>query len=139
MGITLTRPASSSPGEGTRPDAATPKLLELAAGVAADLGRLVHQPHAGARAVTLEPTSHHEAVAAVAPLATDDDDPGAAARRAESRERGDDRVGGAAAGVLHQGGPGDAEIGDRPLIEPPHLLGGEDAQHGYFPVGGVTA
>src|SRR5207245_7343657 len=52
-------------GEGPRSDAATRELRELAAGVAADLGRLVHQQHAGARAVTLEPTGHHEAVAAI--------------------------------------------------------------------------
>src|SRR5207253_8664248 len=73
--------------------------------------------HVALPILTLEPAGHHEAVAAVAPLAADDHDPGAAARRAESRERGDDRLGGSAAGVLHQCGPGDAEVGDRPLID----------------------
>src|SRR5262249_53414062 len=87
----------------------------------------------------LEPAGDYEAVAAVAPLAADDDDSSTAARRAEHRQRADDRVGRAAAGILHERGAGDAELGDRPLIEPPHLLGGEDAQHGYLAVGSGTA
>src|SRR5439155_15325501 len=125
--------------EAPRPNPAAAQLLELEPGVAADLGRRAREQHRRARAVALEPPRHDEAVAPVAALATDDDDARATAWRAEGGERGDDRVGGAVTGVLHEHGAGNAELGDRPSIEPPHLLGGEDLQHRYFPAGSGAA
>src|SRR5215475_7860075 len=125
--------------ERPRADAGAPELLELARGVASDVGRWWDQQHRGSSPVTLEPAGHDEAVAAVAPLAADDDDLRAALRRAQGRQRVDDRPGSAATGILHEDRPRDAELGDRSLIEPPHLLGGEHAEHGYFPVEGGTA
>src|SRR5262249_54104670 len=125
--------------EGPRPDPRTPELPELAPCVAAHFVRRRDEQDRRPGTVTLEPAGHDEAVAAVAPFAADDDDSRAAARRAERRQPADDRLGRTAAGVLHQRGSGDAELGDRPLIEPPHLLGGEDAQHSYLATGSGIA
>ena len=95
---------------------------------------------ADAIAAALEPPRDNETVAAVAALAADDDDTRTAAGRAERGERGADRFRRAATGVLHEGGARNAQLGDRAPVEPPHLIGGEDAQHGgYFPEGGRNA
>ena len=127
------------PGEGPRPDPGAPQLLELAPGVAAHIARRGDEHYRRAGAVTLEPAGHDEAVAAVAALAADDDDSRSAAWRTEGRQRVHDRLGRAATGILHEDGAWDAELGDRPLIESPHLLGGEHGQHGYFPAEDGTA
>src|SRR5581483_7153403 len=86
-----------------------------------------------------EPARGDESVPAVAPLAADDGDatPARAPRvRAQPRE---DRLGGAAPGVLHQRRPRDAELADRTLVEPAHLLAGEDRLHAQRPAGSVAA
>src|SRR5258705_5792339 len=126
-------------GEEPGPYPGAPELVELTSGVAPYIGRRGDQQHRRARAVALEPAGRDEAVTADASLAADDRDSRPAARSAQRRERGDDRLGGAAAGVFHEGGARDTELGDRSLIEPPHVLGGEDAQHGYRPAGSGTA
>src|SRR5438128_383487 len=115
IGITVRRPASSSSGAVTRPRLSPANVRVIVARIA---------PPAGAP---------------VAALATGEGDARATAWRAGGGEHGDDRVGGAVTGVLHEHGAGNAELGDRPSIEPPHLLGGEDAQHRYFPAGSGAA
>ena len=126
--------------ERERTDPGASELRELPTGVAADLVGREGQHHRGPRAVALEPARHDEAVAPVAALAADHDHPRAARGRAQLAEPGDDRVGGAAPGVLHQGRARNAQLGDRAPVEPPHLLGGEDTLHGdYFPAGSETA
>ena len=104
--------------------------LQLEPGVAADLGRGAREHHGRRGAPALEPACDDESVAAVAALAAHDDDAGAATGGAERGERGRDGLGGTATGVLHEGGARDSKRGDRAPVEPPHLVGGEDAQHG---------
>ena len=128
--------ARGAVGEAKGSNPAAPHLLELEPGVAADLGGREREQHRRQSAAALEPPRDDEPVTTVAALAADDDDPRAAAGRAELGQRGDDRFGRAATGVLHQGGSGNAQLGDRMPVEPPHLLGGEDAPHGVYSPGG---
>src|SRR5262245_9091250 len=110
--------------------------LQIEPRVAADIVRSAREHDGWRGATALEPARDNESVTAVAALAADDDDARAAARRAERRECGGDGLGRAAAGVLHEGGAGKADLRERAAIQPPHLLGGEDAQHGGYGPGG---
>src|SRR5438094_178362 len=69
-------------------------------------------------------------VAAVAALAADDDHATTTRHPRRGREPRDDRLGGATPGVLHERRAGDAELPDRALVDPAHLLAGEDGTHG---------
>src|SRR2546425_1003183 len=129
IGITVRRPASSSSGAVTRPRLSPANVRVIVARIATPAGAppSADIPEGMSRATTERPLALISSVAR------------ATAWRAEGGEHGDDRVGGAVTGVLHEHGAGNAELGDRPSIEPPHLLGGEDAQHRYFPAGSGAA
>ena len=74
----------------------------------------------------LEPSRDDEAIAAVATLAAHDRHATPAARQREAGQRLQDAFGRAAAGVFHERGAGQAGLADRALIDPAHLVGGED-------------
>src|SRR5712691_8069081 len=122
-----------------RPYAASLQLAELLPRVAADLILGEREQDLHPRPPFPQPARDDEAVAAVAALAADDDHTRAAAPRLEVFEQRPDRLGGAAAGVLHERGAGDAELGDGALVETSHLLRREDPLHGGYRPGSAAA
>src|SRR5437016_954644 len=121
-----------------RPYAASLQLAELLPRVAADLVLGKREQDLHPRPPFPQPARVDDAVAAVAALAADDDHPRAAARP-EVFEQRPDRLGGAAAGVLHERRAGDAELGDGARVETPHLLRREDPLHGGYRPGSSAA
>src|SRR2546426_769538 len=120
------------------PYAASLQLAELLPRVAADLVLGEREQDLHPRPPFPQPARDDEAVAAVAAFAADDDHTRAAARL-EIFEQRPDRLGGAAAGVLHQRGAGDTELGDGALVETSHLLRREDPLHGGYRPGSAAA
>src|SRR5437870_559237 len=121
-----------------RPYAASLQLAELLPRVAADLVLGKREQDLHPRPPFPQPARDDDAVAAVAALAADDDHTRAAARL-EVFEPRPDRLGGAAAGVLHERRAGDAELGDGARVETPHLLRREDPLHGGYRPGSSAA
>src|SRR5207302_331040 len=107
IGTTLTRPASSTPGPSTRASFAAAKVGVSQARTTGPSGAA---PSAGSPDGTSRATTG-------LPLALI-----ASIRAATSGA-------GAPAGVLHERGTGDAEVGDGARIHAPHLLGGEHGPH----------
>jgi len=111
---------------------------ELDGGITVQPVRRDDEQHVGPRARALETPRDDEAVAAVAAAAARERHSEIARPEAALRQRGEQRVGRATAGVLHEGGTGDAELGDRPRVHAAHRLRGEDRSH-QRPRGSVIA
>ena len=118
-----------------RPEPRGDEARELRRRVPPDVGGTADQEHAHARSPAREPPRHHEPVTAVVALAAHHDDAEATERPLVRREEGPDLGGGAAPGVLHERGAGNAQLGDRAPVQGAHLGGGEDGLQGLSRAG----
>ena len=114
-----------------RADRAALHLAVLEGGIAPQLVRAGDQEDLHAMAGALEPARDDETIATVATLAAHDGHPHATPPQPQPGQRGLDPLGGAAPRVLHQRRPRNAQLADRALIHPTHLVRREHRQHAY--------